>query len=64
MDKAQDKAAWHAAHGQAWADQLERTRLEKLRKANEARHRKAWADVDAMADVDQWPRADCAYHHR
>ena len=64
MDKAQDKAAWHAAHGQAWEDQLERTRLEKLRKANEARHRQAWADVDAMADVDQWPRADRAYRNR
>ncbi len=35
MDKAQgsaqDKAAWHAAHGQAWEDQLERSRLEKAR---------------------------------
>ncbi len=53
MDKAprsaQSKEAWAAAHGQAWQDQLERTRLEKLRKANEARHRKQWADVDAMA---------------
>jgi len=59
-----DKEAWHAAHGQAWEDQLERTRLEKLRAANEARHRQAWADVDAMADVHQWPKTDRAYHHR
>ena len=46
---AQGKEAWHAAHGQAWEDQLERTRLEKARAANEARHRQVWADVDAMA---------------
>ncbi len=34
MDKAQSKEASHAAHRTAhWADQLERTRLEKLRAA-------------------------------
>ncbi len=68
MDKAprsaQSKEAWAAAHGQAWQDQLERTHLEKARAANEARHRKQWADVDAMADVNQWPKTDRAYHHR
>jgi len=49
VDKAQSKEAWHAAHGQAWQDRIDRTSLEKLRKANEARHRQQWADVDAMA---------------
>ncbi len=48
-DKSQAKEAWHASHGQAWQDRIDRTRLEKARKANEARHRKQWADVDAMA---------------
>ncbi len=61
---AQSKEAWHAAHGQAWQDRIDRTSLEKLRKANEARHRQQWADVDAMADVDQWPRTDRASLHR
>lgn len=61
---AQGKEAWHASHGQAWEDQLERTRLENLRAANEARHRQQWADVDAMADVNQWPKTDRAYHRR
>ncbi len=61
MDKAprsaQSKEAWAAAHGQAWQDRIDRTRLEKLRAANRKRDAEQWADVDAMATREAARRA-------
>ncbi len=57
MGKAQDKAAWHEAHGQAWEDQLERTRLEKARAANRKRDARQWADVDGLIEREAARRA-------
>lgn len=57
MDKAQDKAAWHAAHGQAWFDQLERTRLEKFRAANGKRDAEQWREVDDLTEREAARRA-------
>jgi len=57
MDKAQGKEAWAASHGQAWQDRIDRTRLEKLRKANEARHRKQWREVDDLIEREAARRA-------
>lgn len=61
MDKAprsaQSKEAWHAAHGQAWQDRIDRTRLEKLRKANRKRDAEQWADVDDLIEREAARRA-------
>ncbi len=57
MDKAQDKEAWHAAHGQAWQDRIDRTRLEKLRKAHRKRDAEQWADVDDLIEREAARRA-------
>ncbi len=60
---AQDKAAWHAAHGQAWEDQLDRTRLEKLRAGNRKRDAEQWADVDSLIEREAARRASNGRRH-